>query len=387
MFVSSTCYDLSQIRLDLKRFIEGQGYDAVISESSAFPVNPQATAVENCINAVRDRADILVLIVGTRYGSTPVGEGDRSITNLEYLEARAKGIPIYVFMSKELVHSLAVWRKNKQNDFSSIVDNPKVFEFADHLRTESKGWAFDFNEAADIERTLRQQWAILFNDAMEIRKRVQGANITPDLLELPPKPLSILLKKPQAWEYRFFAEVLRDELQKLESLRLDLKYGLQLDPIIALDGPLEFLAWIGKQFTRAIRLGSVASNIMNTAIQEALGPTGVEGDAALMVYVARKFAEVVKESLQWRCDFLAIKIDDEFRRLAELASGGVITLTEKMEAVPDLLDSEIDKALEAKSRGENYVANVHLVLESSIPDSYYAEMRRIERLYGVEVDE
>ena len=37
IFVSSTCYDLSQVRLDLKAFIEKLGYDAVISETSAFP--------------------------------------------------------------------------------------------------------------------------------------------------------------------------------------------------------------------------------------------------------------------------------------------------------------------------------------------------------------
>src|SRR5207302_3934911 len=93
IFVSSTCYDLSQLRLDLKRFIESFGYDAIISESSAFPINPQATTIQNCINAVRDCADILVLVVGNRYGSSPPGESDRSITNLEYLEAKAKGIP------------------------------------------------------------------------------------------------------------------------------------------------------------------------------------------------------------------------------------------------------------------------------------------------------
>lgn len=95
IFVSSTCYDLSQVRLDLKRFIEALGYDAVISESNAFPVNPQTSTVENCLRAVRDRADILILIVGARYG-TVVVDRDRSITNLEYLEAKAKGIPIYV---------------------------------------------------------------------------------------------------------------------------------------------------------------------------------------------------------------------------------------------------------------------------------------------------
>jgi hypothetical protein len=51
VFVSSTCYDLNQVRLDLKRFIEGLGYEAVVSEHPAFPVNPQVGTVINCVNA------------------------------------------------------------------------------------------------------------------------------------------------------------------------------------------------------------------------------------------------------------------------------------------------------------------------------------------------
>src|SRR5438034_1299966 len=75
VFVSSTCYDLSQVRLDLKRFIEGFGYEAVISEHPAFPVNPQVGTVINCVNAVRDRADLFVLIVGGQYGTAVDGAG------------------------------------------------------------------------------------------------------------------------------------------------------------------------------------------------------------------------------------------------------------------------------------------------------------------------
>src|SRR5437773_7111428 len=116
VFVSSTCYDLSQVRLDLKRFIEALGYEAVISEHPAFPVNPQVGTVINCVNAVRDRADLFVLIVGGRYG-TPV-DGGRSVTNLEYLEARAKGIPIYVFVLEPILNTLKVWQSNAAGDFS-----------------------------------------------------------------------------------------------------------------------------------------------------------------------------------------------------------------------------------------------------------------------------
>lgn len=125
VFVSSTCFDLSQVRLDLKRFIERFGYEAVISEHPAFPVNPQVGTIMNCVSAVRDRADLFVLIVGGRYG-TPT-EGGRSVTNLEYLEARAKGIPIYVFVLEAVLNTLKVWQGSPEADFASVVDDRKVF--------------------------------------------------------------------------------------------------------------------------------------------------------------------------------------------------------------------------------------------------------------------
>src|SRR4051812_38429191 len=70
VFVSSTCYDLNQLRSDLKDFLEGMGLEPLLSESPAFPVSPELRTIDNCVNAVKERADVFVLIVGARYGST-----------------------------------------------------------------------------------------------------------------------------------------------------------------------------------------------------------------------------------------------------------------------------------------------------------------------------
>jgi hypothetical protein len=97
VFVSSTSYDLDQVRADLKQFIERLGYDAVLSEYPSFPIDPDVKTVENCLRAVDRSADIFILVVGGRYGSQ-TGEG-KSITNLEYLRARFKEIPINAFVT------------------------------------------------------------------------------------------------------------------------------------------------------------------------------------------------------------------------------------------------------------------------------------------------
>src|ERR1035441_2409668 len=154
VFVSSTCYDLSQVRADLKRFLEGMGLDPVLSEMPVFPVSPQIGPVENCLRAVRERADIFVLIVGARYGTQ--GKSGKSITNMEYLEAKGKGVPVYIFVLKQVLSMLPIWKTNPLADYESVVDTPKLFEFVENLRSSQDHWVFEFEEVANITDELEQ---------------------------------------------------------------------------------------------------------------------------------------------------------------------------------------------------------------------------------------
>jgi hypothetical protein len=138
VFVSSTCYDLSQTRRDLSDFISSLGLNPILSEYNSFPVNPDYDTVKNCIETVRNNTDIMVLIVGGRYGSQ--GDSERSVTNLEYLAALAKGLPIYVFVKSSILSIIPVWKNNKNGNYLDIVDTPKLFEFVDSLKSESERW-------------------------------------------------------------------------------------------------------------------------------------------------------------------------------------------------------------------------------------------------------
>lgn len=40
IFISSTCYDLSQVRQDLRDFISGLGHTPMMSEQNDFPIIP-----------------------------------------------------------------------------------------------------------------------------------------------------------------------------------------------------------------------------------------------------------------------------------------------------------------------------------------------------------
>lgn len=228
VFVSSTCYDLKQIRRDIKEFIEeGYGFEAMLSEFDSFPVDPCVGTFENCLNNVDTYADIFILIVGNRYGCTT--DTGKSITNLEYLHAKQKGIPILAFVYNPIYNNLPIWQANKNADFSGIVDNSRIFEFVADIYNESKQWVYTFNYFQDIKMTIKSQFALIFSDGLyfnSIRRDLPYAVMSKSL---PAGAIRVLTEKPYAWEYKFLAYVIRNEFDRMEVRRWDLEYGFSME--------------------------------------------------------------------------------------------------------------------------------------------------------------
>ena len=167
-------YDLSELRAQLGQFIHSLGWKPVMSEHDSFPIDPDQSTAENCRRNVRENADIFVMAVGARYGSIEARSG-KSITNLEYAEARVRGVPVYVFVRKDVLAQLQMWKASPDADYSSIVDTPRIFEFIDSLYSGGETWVSGFETAQDIVDVLSRQFAYLVQDALEVRQLTRGA--------------------------------------------------------------------------------------------------------------------------------------------------------------------------------------------------------------------
>ena len=354
------------------------GYVAVISESSAFPVNPQADNLENCIRAVRDRADFFVLVVGSRYG-TQTQDG-RSITNHEYLEAREKGVPIFVFVTQSVLHNLPIWQRNPTADFSNVVDSVKLFEFVEKLRGSEGHWVYGFSNATEIIDTLRAQWALLFTDALRERDRLRNARLSPELLELPVSSLRILLEKPVAWEHRFFNSVLKSEIDSRASQRRDVEYGLQLGDITSLKSVGDVMDWLSTRLTEIQMIIGSADRLLNSALQEAMGPPGKPGNPELLAYVARRLGSSYKRLLVWTHDFASVSADAVFERVIRLNARFSENVIQQMELFPARIAAALQEADAAIARGEKYKGEIMVNLEAPPNEELNAEMKRLSSL-------
>lgn len=210
VFVSSTCYDLSVIRSQLRIFIQNLGHEPLMSDYSDILYDPRLHTHTSCVDEVAT-ADAVVLIVGSRFGGKTVPEAlskidfdiiqkesksvdilkkkeNLSVTQLEILKAVESGIPVFTFIDSSVWHDHALYEKNKDKPIIKDISFPSIeksetaafiFEFINFLRHRARGNSvFSFTKLQDIEDTLRRQWSSLFqkliqeqrNRAIEVRR-------------------------------------------------------------------------------------------------------------------------------------------------------------------------------------------------------------------------
>lgn len=194
MFISSTCYDLSAIRGQLRQFIEAMGHEPIMSDYNDVLYDPRTHTHTSCIDEVAN-ADAAIVIIGSRFGGKVVPQALQkvdldalesmsknneilktkdsiSITQLEVLKAIERSIPVYAFIDSRVMNDHATYERNKgkeiagQIDYASI-EKPEtavfIFEFINFLRLRTINNAVTtFSRPQDIEEALRRQWSGLF---------------------------------------------------------------------------------------------------------------------------------------------------------------------------------------------------------------------------------
>ncbi|HKY21628.1 MAG TPA: DUF4062 domain-containing protein [Vicinamibacterales bacterium] len=315
VMVSSTFFDLHQLRDDLRRFIQDEmGYRPLLSEHLSFPINPDATTVENCRERVERDADVLVLIIGKRYGSVD-DRTSQSITNLEYLAARRKQIPIYAFVQRGIRTLLPVWRDNPMVKLSDI-ENPDLFRFVEQVQTEDRVWMQEFDNAQDIINALRIQFAYEHQRGLALAHRFRDVGDV-WLDELKGLTLRLALEKPDGWEYRLFASALTDAIDRHRSFRRRHELRLPLGPGEDINAPM---SWILARTADARRIVESLSTVINTTLQEGFGPPGVAGNVETIVFVAETIGDIYSEMLRWSARLQTANVEEDYRDLLRILS-------------------------------------------------------------------
>lgn len=186
VFISSTFYDLRQIRVELDKFIEGLGYEPVRNEEGDIPYGKDEALQAYCYKEIAN-IDVLVLIIGSRYGSAGIikeKEQEYSVSQLELKTALKEDKQVFVFIDKNVFteYETYILNKNNENVIYKYVDNVNIYKFIEEIKAlphnnNIKG----FETAEDITSYLREQFAGLFKQFMLDNKRVKETLIIRDI--------------------------------------------------------------------------------------------------------------------------------------------------------------------------------------------------------------
>lgn len=369
VFISSTFYDLSPIRAALCTFIENElGYNYLASEFQSFPIDPEENTLENCRRRVED-ADMMILVVGHRYGSIDKNTL-KSVTNLEYLAAKAKGIPIYVFILKEVFPLLLMWESNPKTDFSKFVDNPKLFDFIKQIRSDDSVWNFPFETAQEIIRTLKIQFAYQMQKGLHIQTKLREREKALDYLS--GKALQIALEKPEGWEGLLFAQCVIDEIESKQDLKLayDSKIAFGIGEIVE-DGNIS--TWIDSLGGEAIRL----INGITTMIENSLNSALSTGNIAYISYSSREIGNAYKAAFDWVRKIRCAHLKDIYKPLANEVSLMLDSLINELEQLGEKLNSTLLSARESKRADEDIKLKFKVTLDVSNMDKIEAELKKL----------
>lgn len=380
IFVSSTCYDLSQVRYDIKSFIENDiGYEAVLSEFQSFPLDPSIGTIENCLRVVQERADIFVLVLGGRYGHET--DSGKSVTNLEYIHAQAKNIPIYVFVSKTVLTAINIWKENLDADFSTIVDTTKIFEFVEQLRSQDNVWVYPFEFAHDIIQVLKQQFGYLFYDSLQYRKQIASAGLSDTLNQLKGNSLKTVLEKPTAWEYILFGSVLQDGIDSCKNIKMDYTYNIHIGKRKKIQDVHELAEWLKEKTSELGMLSNTLASLFNVALSEAVGPDGKPGNAEHIIYVALNVIKTYKAIIEWAIEFDKISVEDTYNAVLVAARKFSATVIEDIEEYCIRYNKTLAEALILPINEEKPIhLDLSLTLRGLNLEEFNNEIERLEKL-------
>lgn len=168
IFISSTCYDLMDLRAELNEFLKDSGFETVLSDipESDFKVHHTNSSIESCLINLRS-CDAVIFILDQRYGGnlSNFGYNDISATHLEYREAIKYKMNILFYVRDKTEADYSIYKKSRgkiENDMPWIQKKDfGLFTFFDeHKKLTSKdkyNWYDTFKNSVELKNRIRKR--------------------------------------------------------------------------------------------------------------------------------------------------------------------------------------------------------------------------------------
>ena len=188
----------------------------------------------------------------------------------------------------------------------------------------------------------------------------------------------MVIEEPYAWEYKFFAYVLKDEFDKLQQRKWDLKYGYTDVPASSKDFA-SFVDSVSAKFEEMIKLTDLLSTIVNTVIKDAFGEPGTPSDLDMMLYTAKRLAALYERLISWSLYFKSLQVDTAFDTLIALLSDLPVSVLKQVDEFVNRYIAEVLKIPDVED-GVDRRIEIKITLDSDSVNEINDEIQRLSCL-------
>lgn len=186
----------------------------------------------------------------------------------------------------------------------------------------------------------------------------------------------IVLDKPKFWEYKLTLEILRTELEVVQSRWRDLKHGLYVRKSINI--PFDGLTnWLTAKFEDSINIAGAFKELISVEMNQAWGPPGKPGDEKEILRVCRLIVSAANNFLEWEEDLRFSRTPEEFREIQNFLQGTAGAQLDEMMRIP----IELAKIFELENPTGTYKVDLVFTLPENFSEDFNTIINRCMARY------
>jgi len=184
VFVSSSCYELRDLRAAVGAWLKQLGITPQMSDESSFPHTDGMPPYVACLR-VLEECSLVIVVIDRRYGASFQDWGPYSQfvgcspTHAELRHALDLGKPVLIFVHHDVLNFYEVWRKNKDAFKSAApqgLDEATLSMLLELKQRDPVPWIAKFSDVADLQNSLNAEFVNqLYTHLRERQKQTSDA--------------------------------------------------------------------------------------------------------------------------------------------------------------------------------------------------------------------
>lgn len=204
-----------------------------------------------------------------------------------------------------------------------------------------------------------------------------------DFKEYPPIIKRIILDKPDGWEWRLTAELMRFFNDPLFRKLKDLKEGLYLRSIVTIESDKAF-AWIQDRLEEMSRIATPASGLLDR-LTKSWGKPGEPGDIKEIHHATKLIRDYLEHVILFEEKIHFVNVPEDYQRLVSLLKDLIGSQITKLSSIPSDLDEIVTLAIEYKDKNSE-PKKIHKEYVFELPQNwekeFNKELNKLKRYQG-----